>query len=107
MLSLVDSAIDRQKAIDCLFDSSHSDILAELESGEKDLSYLASKSEMSGDQILASLSYLIETDILVKSVRDDKIYLNADSEKLSRLMESDENFEGAVDGLTKMDSYLN
>jgi hypothetical protein len=32
---------------------------------------------------------------------------NYDKEKLNKIMESDENFSGVVDGLIKMDSFLN
>ena len=99
--------LDRQKAIDCLFDLSNASIIAELETGEKQLSYLASKSGLSEDDILSNLSYLIENAILVKSVRENIMYLSANFDNLSKIVEHDENFEGAVDGLTKMDSYLN
>ena len=37
----------------------------------------------------------------------EKKMIFADSEKLSKVVESNDNFDGAVDGLTKMDSYLN
>ena len=57
------------------------------------------------------LSYLITHKIIVKSVESndgiDTVHLFADPDKLSEIVESDGNFDAAVDGLTKMDGYLN
>jgi len=103
----VDEPVNRQKAADCLFDMNNSAIIAELENGAKRLSELSSKSGMSEEQILSNLSYLIETDILIKTTKDGSTYLSADGQKLTEIVESDGNFGAAVDGLTKMDSYLN
>ncbi len=103
----MDGPIDRQKAVDILFDMKNSEIIAELEDGKKDISYLSSKSGLSENEILHNLSYLIDTKIIPKSVCDGVIFLSADSDKLSELVESDGNFDAAMDGLTKMDSYLN
>jgi len=35
------------------------------------------------------------------------ITFTVDKEKLNKIMESDENFSGVVDGLTELDSFLN
>ena len=98
---------DRQKMVDCLFDPDNSEIMAELENGEKQLSELSSKSGLPGEQILSNLSCLIEAGILIKATRDDSVYLSVDAQKLSETVESDGNFDAAIEGLTKMDSYLN
>ena len=103
----MDETIDRQKAMNCLFDMDNSEIIAELENGEKQISELSSKSGLSEEQILSNLSYLIETHILIKTNKDNSIYLAADTKKLSEIVESDGNFDAAIDGLTKMDGYLN
>lgn len=99
--------IDRQRAVDILFDTDNSEIISELEDGKKELSHLASKSTVPADEILSKLSYLIETGIIIKSVDGDSIYLAADHDRLSEIVESDGNFDAAIDGLAKMDSYLN
>ena len=104
---MTDNPIDRQRAVDDLFDMTNSEIIAELEDGEKEISSLSSKSGLSKDEILSNLSYLIETKIIIKSIRNNSIFLSADHTKLSDLVESDGNFDAAMDGLTKMDSYLN
>lgn len=103
----MDEPIDRQKAADCLFDMSNSAIIAELENGEKLLSELSSKCGIPEEQILSNLSYLIETNVLIKTTKDSSTYISADEQKLTEIVESDGNFGAAVDGLTKMDSYLN
>lgn len=99
--------IDSQKAADIVFDLTNSAIIAELEDGGKDLSYLASKSGLSEDEILSRLCYLIETGIMTKSTRDGSVHLSADPQKLSDIVESDGNFDATMQGLAKMDSYLN
>ncbi len=103
----MDGSIDRQRAVDCLFDMDNSVVLGELEDGQKPLSELSSISKLSEEQILSNLSYLIKAGILIKTSREGSTYLSADHAKLSDLVESDGNFDAAIDGLTKMDGYLN
>lgn len=99
--------VDRQRAIDCLFDEDNSAVLAELEGGERPLSELSGISGVSEERILSNLSYLVESGILAKTQRDGAVYLSADHQRLSELVESDGNFDAAIDGLTKMDGFLN
>ncbi len=98
---------DRQKVIDCLFDMENSAVLAELEGGKRLLSELSSISGIPEARILSNLSCLVEYGILTVISQDDATYLSADHAKLSELVESDGNFDAAIDGLTKMDSFLN
>ena len=100
-------SFDRNKIIDSMFDPITSGILAELENGEKELSYLVKTAEISEEEVNERLSYFIECDLVKIKTENEKIIFTANSEKLSELIENNENFEGAVDGLTKMDSYLN
>ena len=102
-----DGPVDRQRAVDCLFDAENSAVLAELEDGEKPLPYLSSKSGIPEERILSNLSYLVEIGVLSRSVRGGSVHLSADHRGLSDLVESDGNFGAAIDGLTKMDGYLN
>lgn len=98
---------NKEKIMECIFDPDIAEIMAELENGGKELSYLSTKSGISEDEIKNKLSYLIEFDFILEKNEDNKIIISANSEKLSKMVESNENFDGAVDGLTKMDSYLN
>jgi len=103
----MDESFDRNKIIESMFDPITSGILAELEDGGKELSYLAQKAEISEDQVKERLSYFIEYDFINTNTDNEKIIFSANSQKLAELIENNENFDGAVDGLTKMDSYLN
>ena len=103
----MDESIDRQKAVDILFDMTNSEVIAELEGGPKEISYLCSKSGLTEDQILSNLSYLIEIGIIIKSTNNGSVSLSADHDMLADLVETDGNFDAAMDGLTKMDGYLN
>jgi len=81
--------------------------LAELENGGKELQYLIEKLKILEDEIYERLSYLIEYDFVKEEKINNKIIFTADAEKLSKLVEQDKNFDDVVNGLAKMDSYLN
>lgn len=98
---------DRQKMIETLVNPDVSAILLELEKGNKDSSYLEEKLRISEREILERLSYVIEHGFVKINRNDDKIVFSADKDKLNKIMESDENFSGVVDGLTELDSFLN
>ena len=98
---------NKEKVIECIFDPDIAEIMAELENGGKELSYLSSKSGISEDEIKNKLSYLLEHNFLEEKNEENKIIISANSEKLSKIVESNENFDDAVDDLTKMNSYLN
>lgn len=98
---------DREKIIDCMFDSVTSSLLSELEEGEKPCSFLANLNSISESEVLERFSYLIECNFIFKKFENEKCILYANSEKLSTFIEQSENFDGAINGLEKMDSYLN
>lgn len=103
----MEKTYNHQKIIDCIFDPVTSQILSELEDGRKNISYLSNQTEISENDIQNRLSYLIETGF-VKLTKDDEIIsYSVDAEKLSKVIEDEQNFDSAIDGLTKMDSYLN
>ena len=82
-------------------------VLSELEEGNKDSSYLEEKLRISEREILERLSYVIEHGFVKITQNGDKTFFAADKDKLNKIMESDENFSGVVDGLTELDSFLN
>lgn len=90
-----------------MFDPDTSEILAELENGGKRLQYLSEKLKISEDEIYERLSYLIEYDFVKEEKINNKIIFSANAEKLAKIVEHDNNFDDVVDGLAKMDSYLN
>lgn len=90
-----------------MFDPDTSEILAELENGGKELQYLTEKLNILEDEIYERLSYLIEHDFVKEEKISNKIIFTADAEKLAKLVEQDKNFDDVVNGLAKMDSYLN
>ncbi|MFZ0185142.1 MAG: hypothetical protein WBV92_00220 [Nitrosotalea sp.] len=100
-------SFDRQKMMETLVDPKISSILAELESGEKDSTYLTDKLHLSSDQIKEHLSYVIEHHFVVINQNDGHEIFRADLNKLNKIMESDDNFKNVVDGLTELDQFLN
>ena len=90
-----------------MFNPEISEILAELENGGKDSAYLSEKFEISENEIHDRLSYLIEHDFVHEEKTGDNAIFTADGEKLTKILENEKNFDGIVDGLTEMDSYLN
>lgn len=103
----MDSTYDKEKILDCIFEPDISDILAELENGGKELSYLMNKLKKSENEIRNNLSYLVEHSFVNEEKNDNKIIYSVDAEKLAKLIEDDKNFTDVEDGLAKMDSYLN
>ncbi|HEY7367563.1 MAG TPA: hypothetical protein VH562_03790 [Nitrosopumilaceae archaeon] len=103
----MDSSYDKEKILECMFNSDTSEILAELENGGKELEFLTEKLKISENQIRQRLSYLIEHDFVKEEKNNDKIIFFADAKKLDELIEQDKNFDNVVNGLTEMDSYLN
>lgn len=90
-----------------MFDPVTSEILAELENEAKELSYLAKKSGISEEEVRNRLSYLLKHEFVEEKTEKGKVIFLADANKLAKIIENDENFDSAVNGLTKMDSYLN
>ena len=103
----MDEIFDREKVIDCMFDPITSSILAELEDGEKQCSFLAQQTSISESEVLERLSYLIEYEFVYKNSDNEKCMITANSDKLSTVIEAGENFDEAISGLEKMDTYLN
>ena len=103
----MNDSFDREKVVECMFDPITSSILAELEDGEKECSFLAEQSSISESEVLERLSYLIDHDFILKNSGDGKCIITANSEKLTSIIENSDNFDAAIDGLEKMDSYLN
>jgi len=90
-----------------LVDPDVSSILLELESGNKESSYLTEKLKISDNEIQKKLSYVIEHGFVKIKKDGNKTIFAVDKEKLNKIMESDENFSGVVDSLTELDSFLN
>jgi hypothetical protein len=53
------------------------------------------------------LSYLIKSNFIFQKQVDEKTMLSANIDKFSSVVEDNENFGAAVEGLEKMDSFLN
>ena len=98
---------DREKVVDCMFDPVTSLILAELEDGGKECSFLAKQASISESEVLERLSYLIDHEFISKNSDDEKCLLTANSDKLSTIVENSENFDATINSLEKMDSFLN
>ena len=98
---------DREKIIDCMFDPITSLIIAELEDGEKTSEFLASKSELSKSEVHERLSYLISSGFVNERQKEEQLIYSANKEKLNKVVEDNENFGAAIEGLEKMDSFLN
>lgn len=99
-------SFDRQRVVECMFDPTTASILAALEDGEKECSFLAEQESITESEVLERLSYLIEHGFINKS-KDDKCKISANPERLTSIVEDGENFDGTISGLEKMDSYLN
>ena len=104
---IMNETFDREKVVECMFDPITSSILAELENGEKECSFLAEQSSISESEVIERLAYLIEHGFISKNSDDGKCIVSANSEKLTSIVEDGDNFDATISGLEKMDSYLN
>jgi len=103
----MDESFDREKVVDCMFDPVTSLILAELEHGQKSCSSLAQEASISDSEVLERLSYLIKHEFIFKNSENGECLISANSEKLTSFLEDNENFDDAINGLEKLDTYLN
>ncbi len=103
----MDEKFDREKVVDCMFDPVTSSILAELEDGKKECSFLAQQASVPESEVLERLSYLIEHEFIYKKSDNGKCLLAANSDKLSAIVESSDNFDETINSLEKLDTYLN
>ncbi|GKS67164.1 hypothetical protein YTPLAS73_07110 [Nitrosarchaeum sp.] len=103
----MDNPYDREKIVDCMLDPITSSILAELEYGEKECSFLAEKSSISESEVFDRLSYLIEHGLVFKNSNNGKSIFSANAEKLTQIVENSDTFDATIEGLEIMDSYLN
>lgn len=103
----MDDNFDREKIVDCMFDPTTSMILAELEDGKKECSFLAQQASLSESDVLQRLSYLIQHGFIFKTSDDTRCFLAANSDKLESVVADSSSFDATISGLEKMDSYLN
>lgn len=98
---------DREKIVDCMFDPITSSLIAELEDGERSSQYLSEKTAISESEVAERFSYLINSGFIFQKQVDGKTMFSANIDKLSKVVEDSENFGAAIEGLEKMDSFLN
>ena len=102
-----DDSYDDAKVFDLLFEPNNAEVLTRLKDGPKTLSYLSKILENSEEKLDEKLSYLIEKGFISKIEKDGEVYYSANFEKLSKIMESKDNFKNIDNGLAELDSYLN
>jgi len=98
---------ESEKILESLFDSDNAEILLELKDGPKPLSFLTQKIVISNKVLDEKLSYLMEKGFVSKNEKNGNIFYYLDTEKLSKVLENDDNFKNIDDGLAKLDSFLN
>ena len=62
---------------------------------------------ISKEELDEKLSFLIEKGFLNKNEKDNEIFYSLDVDRLSKVLENDDNFKNIDDGLAKLDSFLN
>jgi hypothetical protein len=105
--NIMNDSYDREKVIEHMLDPITSTIIAELEDGEKNSLHLAEKSSVSETEVCERLSYLVDHGFIIEKKLEDNSIFSANLDKLSQIIENGENFGAAIEGLEKMDSFLN
>ena len=102
-----DASNESEKILELLFEPDNAEILVELKDGPKPLSVLTKKITVSKEELDERLSFLIEKQFLTKNEKDNEIFYSLNVEKLSKVLENDNNFKNIDNGLAKLDSFLN
>ena len=102
-----DDSFDDVKDFDLLFEPDNAEVLTRLKDGPKTSPYLSKIFEISEEKLDEKLSHLIEKGFINKIEKDGEIHYSANFEKLSKIMESKDNFKNIDNGLAELDSYLN
>ena len=98
---------DNNKILEALFDPQNAEILANLEDGSKTSSELAETLGIKEEKLDEQISYLKEMEFVIKTDKDSSIYYSVDKNKLSKVLENEDNFQNIDNGLAKLDSFLN
>ena len=98
---------DNNKILEALFDPQNAEILANLEDGPKTSSELAETLGIKEEKLDEQISYLKEMEFVIKTDKDSSIYYSVDKNKLSEVLENEDNFQNIDNGLAKLDSFLN
>ena len=102
-----DTSNESEKILELLFEPDNAEILVELKDGPKPLSVLTKKITVSKEELDGKLSFLIEKGFLSKNEKGNEIFYSLDVDRLSEVLENDDNFKNIDDGLAKLDSFLN
>ena len=98
---------DNDKTFEALFEPQNAEILANLEDGSKTPSELAETLGIKEEKLDEQITYLKEMKFVNKTDKDGSVYYSVDKNKLSEVLENDDNFKNIDDGLAKLDSFLN
>ena len=98
---------DNDKTLEALFEPQNAEILVNLEDGPKISSELAEILGIKEEKLDEQMSYLKEMEFIIKTDKDGSVYYSADKNKLSKVLENDDNFKNIDNGLAKLDSFLN
>ena len=98
---------DNDKTFEALFAPQNAEILANLEDGSKTPSELAETLGIKEEKLDEQITYLKEMKFVIKTDKDGSVYYSVDKNKLSEVLENDDNFKNIDDGLAKLDSFLN
>ena len=98
---------DNGKTLEALFEPQNAEILANLEDGPKISSELAEILGIKEDKLDEQIWYLKEMEFVIKTNKTGSVYYSVDNDKLSKVLENDDNFKNIDNGLAKLDSFLN
>tara|TARA_B100000953_G_C17686679_1_gene314071 strand:+ start:163 stop:480 length:318 start_codon:yes stop_codon:yes gene_type:complete len=98
---------NNDKTLEALFEPQNAEILANLEGGPKTSLELAKILGIKEEKLDEHISYLKEMEFVNKTDKNGNIHYSVDMDKLSKVLENDDNFKNIDNGLAKLDSFLN
>ncbi len=91
-----DATNNTEKILESLFEPNNAEILTQLKDEPKSLSDLMKKTNLSKEKLDEKLSYLIENGFVSKTEKNNDIFYTIDAEKISSILENDDNFKNKL-----------
>ena len=103
----LDNPPEERKVLDAILDPVTSELISMLEDGPKTVAVLCERSKLVADDVHARFSPLVEQGIILRTDTDGQTTYSADPKKLDAALSKSRHFDGTIDLVTQMDTFLN
>ena len=90
-----------------MLDPITSELISMLEAGSKTIQELCTSSNLEASNIHDRFAPLVEECLIVRTGNDNDTVYSANSDKFDSMLSDSKHFDGAIDMVAKMDTFLN